>query len=112
MAMEMRWHGPKVKAAEREAASRGIALAMEHLLGKSLEVVPREDGDLANSARAQVDGLTGAVSFDTPYAVRQHEELTWQHDNGQTAKYLERPATQEHQAMLAIVAEQIKRGLS
>ena len=32
-----------------------------------------------------------AVSYDTPYAIRQHEDLSYKHDAGRKAKYLEDP---------------------
>ena len=35
--------------------------------------------------------LKAAVSFDTPYAVVQHENLTFHHPGGRQAKYLETP---------------------
>ncbi|MBA9003734.1 minor capsid protein [Thermomonospora cellulosilytica] len=111
MTVRMTWNGPQVQAAEREAAERGVALAAEHLLGASRQRVPLEEGTLERSGVASTDGLEGAVSYDTVYAVRQHEELTWRHDPGRTAKYLEGPLEEESAVMLEIVAAQIRRAL-
>lgn len=51
-------------------------------------------GNLKRSADsdAQIigDKVEGYVSFDTPYATRQHEEMDYKHEQGQ-AKYLEQP---------------------
>lgn len=93
------------------AAARGLGMALEHLLGEARKLVPIEEGTLERSGVAAVDGLAGVVAFDTPYAVRQHEELTWRHDAGRQAKYLEQPAMAERETMNALIAAQIRRAL-
>ncbi|HWO65365.1 MAG TPA: hypothetical protein VNO31_35555 [Umezawaea sp.] len=97
----------------RAGAARGLGLAMEHLLTESRKEVPLEEGTLERSGAAVTDAanLRGAVSYDTKYAVRQHEELDWQHDAGRKAKYLEDPLNQEGSTMLALVAAQTRRAL-
>lgn len=102
--------------ARREAhkgAARGLETAMEHLLGESRKEVPLEEGTLSRSGTAVVDesDLAGAVYYDTVYARRQHEELTWQHDAGRKAKYLEDPHARERNTMLAMVRAGIRREL-
>lgn len=105
------WNSNLASARERAGAARGVALAVEHLLGVSRQRVPIEEGTLERSGVASTDGLEGAVSYDTVYAARQHEELTWQHDAGRTAKYLEGPALEEQAEMLDIIAAQVRRAL-
>jgi hypothetical protein len=97
----------------RAGAARGLALAMEHLLTESRKQVPIEEATLERSGVAVVDeeNLVGAVSYDTVYAVRQHEELDWRHDAGRKAKYLEDPHRDEASTMTALVAAQIRRAL-
>lgn len=109
--VRMTWHGDLADARARAGAERGVALAVEHLLGASRQRVPLEEGTLERSGVASTDGLEGAVSYDTVYAVRQHEELTWRHDPGRTAKYLEGPAMEEQGAMLDLIAAQVRRAL-
>lgn len=103
----------KIRKAELKGAIKGLHLAAEHLLQASRAQVPHEEGTLERSGVASVDegGLKGAVSFDTVYAVRQHEELTWKHDDGRKAKYLEDPMNEEAAVMAEIVAAQIRRSL-
>ncbi|MFG1997880.1 hypothetical protein ACGFNU_01880 [Spirillospora sp. NPDC048911] len=110
---DLRWHGAKVKGAERAAAVRGLRLAAEHLLEESRRLVPIQSGDLARSGVASVDAarLTAAVSYDTPYAVRQHEELNFRHDPGRSAKYLEIPATTEAGEIARRLQEELRRAL-
>ncbi|WP_026151909.1 hypothetical protein [Actinopolyspora halophila] len=108
------WKGPRVTAETRAGGIAGLRLAAEHLLGESRKVVPLETGTLSRSGVAEVDesSLTAAVSYDTPYAVRQHEELTWRHDSGRMAKYLERPTLAEAETMQELIASQIRRALN
>lgn len=108
---DLRWRGTLASAQARSGAERGVRLGAEFLLGEARKLVPIEEGTLERSGRADVDGLTGAVSFDGPYAVRQHEELTWRHDPGRQAKYLEQPATENGDMIRRIIGEQIKRSL-
>jgi hypothetical protein len=107
------WHGPTVERALRQAAARGAFLAAEHVLGESQALVPLDESPLMHSGTASVDepSLTAMVSYDTPYAVRQHEDLTYRHAPGRTAKYLERPLNASRADVLAIVAAQLRRAM-
>jgi hypothetical protein len=97
----------------REGAARGLHLAAEHLLAEANRRVPLDEGTLERSGTASVDAgaLEAAVSYDGPYAARQHEELTWRHLPGREAKYLEKPARQEAPVMLDLIAAEIRRAL-
>lgn len=108
------WHGQRAKAAVRDGEVEGVTLGAEHLLGASRAVVPIQEAILSDSGTASLDKATAtaAVSYDTPYAARQHEELEWEHDAGRTAKYLERPMHEEAAAIRGIVAAQIRKKLA
>mgnify|MGYP007020372115 CR=1 FL=1 len=97
----------------RDGSRRGLALGLEHILGEAMRLVPNEEGTLERSGRVSVDdgALTGAVSFDTIYAVRQHEELGWRHSDGRQAKYLEQPLTSEASVVADLVAAEVRRAL-
>jgi hypothetical protein len=107
------WNGEDVKKRERAGRNKGLRLAAEHLLASSQALVPIEEATLERSGVASVDASGGqaAVSYDTVYAVRQHEELTWRHDPGRQAKYLETPYVAEAEVMNGIIAAQIRRNL-
>ncbi|CAM3459882.1 minor capsid protein [Stackebrandtia soli] len=111
MAVRMEWNGKQVSAIIEEATADGLRLAAEHLLGASRRLVPLEEGTLERSGRVSVDegALQAAVSYDTVYAVRQHEELTYQHDAGRSAKYLERPMNSEGPTMAALIAAAVRK---
>ncbi|MFE7316409.1 hypothetical protein ACFU7T_25455 [Streptomyces sp. NPDC057555] len=110
----VRWRGPAVVAAARSAAARGMLLAAEHVLGASRQRVPIAEGTLERSGAASVDEqrLTSAVSYDTPYAVRVHENLHARHAPGRTAKYLESVLPENAGTVQALIAAQIRRALS
>lgn len=103
----------QIAKAQRAGAVLGLKKAAEHLLQVSREQVPIEEGTLERSGVASVDEgeLRAAVSYDTPYAVRQHEDLTLKHDEGRKAKYLEDPMNEERQVMGEIVATEVRRSL-
>lgn len=95
----------------RIGAERGLALGAEHVLQVARTRVPIEEGTLERSGVASSEGLRAAVSFDTPYAVVQHEDLTLAHDAGRSAKYLERAMNSERDAVAEIVARAVRKEL-
>lgn len=95
-----------------EGASRGLLLGAEHLLDSSRQIVPKETGDLERSGVASVDRLAAAVSYDTEYAVAQHEDAFYSHDAGRDWKYLERPMATEAETIKQLIAQGVAGGLA
>lgn len=116
MARGKKWQvdiNPRIKDIIGGAAARGLGLAAEHVLGESNKNVPHEEGTLENTGSASLDEreLQAAVSYNTPYAAVQHEDMTLRHDNGRTAKYLENAMNAETDAVREIIAKAIKKEL-
>ncbi len=109
----LEWHGDEVTGYMRSGAAKGLTNAAEHILQVSRTQVPLEYGTLERSGVASVEPaeLRAAVSYDTVYAVRQHEELTWRHGNGRKAKYPEDPMNTEIAAVREIIVASIRRAL-
>jgi hypothetical protein len=105
------WTGDRAIAEIERAAARGLALWTEAVLTESNAHVPIDEGTLERSGVAQVDGgaLEGAVDYDMPYAVRQHEDLEARHAPGRTAKYLERALNATRESGPQVVATEIRR---
>ncbi len=107
------WDGKdisKLEAKLAEAALDGLELGAEHVLKLARDRVPLEEGTLERSGRASSDGVdTVAVSFDTVYAVRQHEEMTWKHDNGRQAKYLETAVADGRKTVSQMIRAAVRR---
>lgn len=51
------------------------------------------------------------VSFNTPYARRQHEELEWEHPKGGGPKYLENPFNRLKSKVRRLVDASVKKAL-
>lgn len=109
-AYRLEWNDEECEAIIGAATFEGLQLAAQHLLQVSSELAPIEEGDLARSGEVSDNGDdTVVVSYDRPYAVRQHEELTWRHDPGRQAKYLEQPMHTEKDTMLALIAQAARK---
>lgn len=108
-----RWNGEKIKQAIEEGALRGLKMAAEHLLKEARDLVPIDTAALERSGMAvvDVDKMEATVLFDTPYAVRQHEDMTYRHAPGRQAKYLEQPMITERDTMRKIIQKQIAKEL-
>lgn len=76
-----------------------VSDATEYLLETANRTAPIEEGTLIGSGTATVEQdpttTRGVVAYDTPYAVRQHEDTRLRHDAGRRAKWLERTADEE-----------------
>jgi hypothetical protein len=104
---------PRVTAETKVAAGDGMFDALEHILRVSNTRVPHEEGilELSGAPFLDRDELVGGISYDTPYAVRQHEELTWRHSPGRQAKYLESAMADERETAQALIAAAMRRAL-
>lgn len=103
---------PQVKAAVMKAIERGLYMAGEHILGVSNRQAPIEDGDLIRSGvvtSSDSGAQTVAISYDTPYAAIQHEDLSLRHDPGRNAKFLANACKSEASVAGKIVATSVRR---
>lgn len=99
-----------VSARVRAAAASALGDGAEHLLEVANRTVPIEEGTLGRSGTTKVDdgSLRAAVGYDTPYAARQHEEMTYQHDAGRRAKWLEATFKERSKAVGDLIADRIR----
>lgn len=96
-----------------QASEEAVLLGAEHILGEARQIVPiaPDGGTLARSGSTAAEGKTAVVYFDTVYAVRQHEELTWRHEPGRQAKYLEDPVNSERATVMKIMRDALAKKL-
>ena len=127
-----------VKIAE-EAGLKALRTGAEAILTEAIDETPIETGTLRRSGTVTVGGLPdGAqvyeaaesgsdmrnefpgpegkekavyISFNTPYARRQHEELGYNHPLGGKAKYLEDPFNRNKKKVLQYAEKQVKKAL-
>ena len=89
---------------------RALLAGAEVLLDESNRKAPIETGALIRSGVARAEGHKAAVGYNTPYAVRQHEELGYRHDQGREAKFLENAATNNRAHIEAAIVDELRRG--
>ena len=109
------WRGDELKRATRAAGENALRKGAEHILTEANDRVPHEYGDLMRSGDVDAGedimsgGLAATISYDTPYAVMQHENLDLEHKNGREAKWLERTMNDEMNAVQTYMANELKR---
>lgn len=81
-----------------------VGRAMEHVRAVAAPLTPKRDGYLVGSAGVTVRGYEARLTYQGPYARRQHYELDWKHTQGQ-ALYLEQPMRTEVDACMRIMAD-------
>jgi hypothetical protein len=127
-----------VKIAE-EAGLKALRTGAEAILTEAIDEAPIDTGTLRRSGTVTVgelpdgarvyeaaesgnemkDAFPGEigkekavyVSFNTPYARRQHEELGYNHPRGGKAKYLEDPFNRNKKKVLKYADKQIRKAL-
>jgi hypothetical protein len=107
------WQGAAISAGIQRGAVDGLNRGAEYLLGASVARVPVDTSNLRGSGAvtpASGSDLVSAVSYNAPgYDVIVHEDLEAHHETG-GAKYLEGPATEEAEVIMAIIARSIASG--
>jgi len=127
-----------VKIAE-DAGLKALRTGAEAILTEAIDETPIDTGTLRRSGTVTVGGLpdwaqvyeaaeSGSemkdafpgqegkekavyISFNTPYARRQHEELGYNHPRGGKAKYLEDPFNRNKEKVLKYADKQIRKAL-
>jgi hypothetical protein len=99
--------------AVRAGALKGMKLAVEYLLTEDNKHVPHDEGTLERSGDTGVaetsTGVRGSVSYDTPYAVRQHEDMALHHHGKGQAKWMENTHAAEAETVGKIIANAIRQ---
>lgn len=109
---DLDWRGLEVIKDLGQAKINAVRASAHYLRGESIERTPLETGTLRNSAKVSDNGDDeAAVSYNTPYAARQHEELGYAHPGGGQAKFLESAALDNQRQLQQIAAEQIRKSL-
>ena len=112
--MAVQWFGQEAKTRTRAGAVDGLRTAAFFALTEANRTVPLDQGPLQRSGGTDVDesALEAVVYYNTPYARRQHEEITWKHPKQGRAKWLELTMREQQSKIQQIIATQIRRALS
>lgn len=103
------WRGRRVKEQVRRAREQVLFDAAGYVREQANRTVPHEEGTLEGSGGVEVDGDQAAVYYDTEYSVAQHENTTYQHDEGRRAKWLELTLQERDRQVRDILARGIGR---
>ena len=76
MSTTMKWYGDEVIKKIHEAQVKALRDSVEHLLTEANKTNPYREGTLERSGSTDVDEISmqASVYYDTPYAIRVHEE--------------------------------------
>ncbi len=133
----VKWYGKQVEKVVLEAAMKALVTGGEAILTDAINEAPVDTGTLRRSGTVTKGGLPNAeqvfegakagseqklgqekgkepavyVSFNTPYARRQHEELEWEHPKGGGPKYLENPFNRLKSKVRRLVDAAVKKAL-
>lgn len=95
-----------------EATPRAINDCALDLMGKSVPLAPIDTGDLRGSAHvdnATSSHMTAILSYQEVYALRQHEELSYNHPKGGQAKYLEQPFKENSNKYVQHIKDSVRK---
>ena len=90
-----------------KAAQDGLRKAGRAILKRARELSPTIEGDSDKSGFSLVDDLTMQVGFTSLVSRLQHENLEYQHKDGEQAKFLEAAADEVDTG--AIIAAEVRQ---
>jgi hypothetical protein len=139
MARRSKWHIKEAVKIAEEAGLKALRTGAEAILTEAIDEAPIDTGTLRRSGTVTVGKLpdsariyeaaesgnemkdafpdpvgkekTVYISFNTPYARRQHEELDYEHPRGGKAKYLETPFNANKKKVIKYADKQIRKAL-
>lgn len=139
MAEQSRWRIKEAVKIAEEVGLKALRTGAEAILTEAIDEAPIDTGTLRRSGTVTVGklpdgaqvyakaesgtemkdafpGVAGKgkavyISFNTPYALRQHEELDYNHPRGGKAKYLEGPFNRLKKKVVKMTELRIKKAL-
>jgi len=103
-------HAPILTLVEK-AAQDGLKEAGKQTLKRARDLSPTLTGESDKSGFVAVDDLTVQVGFTSLVSRIQHENLDYEHPNGEQPKFLEAAAQQvDVEAIVAAAARQVLGG--
>lgn len=106
----LEWHGEAMTAEIERAARFGLLESASDLQQESSDEAPVDTGDLRGDAKvdkSDLDNFIVRVGYALPYALRQHEEISYNHPMGGKAKFLEDPFRRNKQKYIDHIGKRI-----
>jgi hypothetical protein len=97
-------------------AKKGLEDCALDLERRAQQLAPIDSGDLRGSSSVEIttafDKPTATVSFNTPYALRMHEDMSYTaKEPGTGQKYLENPLNENGKRYASRIKQSVKEGL-
>lgn len=110
---DLKWRGDEAEKLIWEVALEAMNTGAEAILTEAIDETPIDTGTLRRSGGVSwgIDRKSVYVSFNTPYARRQHEDLTLRHPRGGGPKYLENPFKRNEGKVRRLVGLRVKQAL-
>lgn len=108
------WFDAKAaKQLAKKAGMKALREGAESILTESINETPVLSGTLRRSGTVTDAPREDSVyiSYNTPYARRQHEELSYRHPGGGKAKYLEDPFNRLKDKVMKLARLRVKKAL-
>jgi len=108
----VRWHGAATTERLRQAADPALADAAEHVLEEANRTIPHQTGHMEQTGRTHRRSWDEyLVSYDTPYAIRQHEDRRLRHAPGRRAEWLRETLRERAAEILRYLGQRIDEAL-
>jgi hypothetical protein len=110
---KLAWRGAAIQRAVHKAAAKGLHESAEYLLEEANKTIPHDEGIMQDSGKASVDEqrLEAAVSYDTPYVKRQHQNTKLRHPNGRRAKWLKLTLDEKQKKIMAHIRSSVENAM-
>jgi hypothetical protein len=97
----------------RKAAGDALGDVADAGLEEANRTIPLEEGIMQDSGFTEVDrdALEAQIAYSTPYAQKQHEDVTLHHDPGREDHWLEKTVDRNRQAYADYIATEVRRRL-
>ena len=110
--MSFRSNIPSVQRMIKQKTKEGMEQVINDLTRRSKQLAPLDTGDLRGSGEGDVREVSGeiigTVSFNKPYAMKQHEDMQFIHPTGGQAKYLEQPLNENRDRYKDFIKNKIR----
>lgn len=106
----LEWNGDAITKEIEKAARLGLLESAADLTQESSDEAPVLNGDLRGDCKpdkSDIQNLIVRVGYALPYALRQHEELSYNHPMGGKAKFLEDPFRRNKQKYINHIGKRI-----
>lgn len=109
--MTLIWHGDELLAHLGHVLQEGATAGAGALQDATERIIPTQSAELRESGRVTADGDRAALSYNTPYAVIEHQSSYPHHPAPGKRHFLAKPMLENGAEVLAAMGAAIHREL-